>query len=186
MSGQTCWTGALGLLLFVMISTTSAQSGVTEDIDDMLAVESLAPAAPQAEAVPAGEPMTGVAAGVPAAVPATGAAWDVESLQVENARLRALVAEQEARHAADMQRLYYNMGCAYRAARLYVRAETEFLRALAMNPDDPAVHYNLGILYDDDLNRHDKARYHYTRFLELSPADRDSQQVRVWLASLIP
>lgn len=99
-------------------------------------------------------------------------------------RLQRALVDQAAVHEQDMQRSYYNMGCVYKAARQYDRAEAEFLKVLAINPNDAAVHYNLAILYDDDLHQVAKAREHYQRFLDLAPDDKDAPMVLEWLSSL--
>jgi len=80
--------------------------------------------------------------------------------------------------------LAYNIGCIYKAGRQYSKAEAEFHKALKYAPDDPAVHYNLGILYDDNLGDADKARHHYQRFLALAPNDTDAPRVVQWLSEL--
>jgi tetratricopeptide (TPR) repeat protein len=78
---------------------------------------------------------------------------------------------------------YYNMGCVYRACRMYKEAEKQFLKALELDPSDAGVHYNLAVLYDDDLNDKAKAREHYERFLQLSPNDKDAARVNEWFLS---
>ena len=55
---------------------------------------------------------------------------------------------------------------------------------LREDPTDLSVHYNLGILYDDDLDDKQKARAHYEKFLELGANERDAAKVREWLLSL--
>jgi tetratricopeptide (TPR) repeat protein len=82
----------------------------------------------------------------------------------------------------DRVTLSYNLGCLYKASKQYEKAEAQFLEALAYAPDDPAIHYNLGVLYDDCLKRTDKAREHYARFLELAPNDADAPRVIEWLS----
>ena len=79
---------------------------------------------------------------------------------------------------------YFNMGCVYRDSRQFQKAEAAFLKACALNPDDPGVHYNLGVLYDDQFHDNAKARVHYARFLDLAPNDPDAPQVREWLTSI--
>lgn len=81
--------------------------------------------------------------------------------------------------------LLYNLGCVYKAAGNYRKAEAEFLKAIEIDPSDAGAHYNLGILYDDDLKQAAKAREYYKRFLELSPDDRDAPRVHEWLVSLL-
>ena len=80
--------------------------------------------------------------------------------------------------------LAYNIGCIYKAGRQYTRAEAEFLKALEIAPDDAGTHYNLGILYDDNLGDATKAIHHYKRFLELAPEDQDAPNVVEWMSAL--
>ncbi len=99
-------------------------------------------------------------------------------------RLRgALVQAQEA-NRRERFALAYNLGNIYKAARQYTRAEAEFQKALQMKPEDSALHYNMGILYDDNLRNTQKARYHYERFLALAPGDPDAPNVVKWLKEL--
>lgn len=85
----------------------------------------------------------------------------------------------------DRVRLSYNLACVYKASRQYEKAEEEFLKALALSPDDPGIHYNLGILYDDNLGDAAKAKVHYETFLELAPRDGDAPRVIQWLKELL-
>jgi tetratricopeptide (TPR) repeat protein len=102
----------------------------------------------------------------------------------EISRLENALASAKAANAEERFALAYNLGNIYKAARQYPRAETEFLKAMEMNPDDAALHYNLGILYDDNLENGQKARQHYERFLELAPNDPDAPNVVKWLKEL--
>lgn len=166
----------------------SARAEDADEIDEILKLERMAdqellsgsrvmPVTPEIEAAPA------VAAPVPV-VTLRGESAELQQARAEIVRLRQALASQELRHQLELQRSYYNMGCVYKAARQFDRAEAEFLRALAIKPDDAGVHYNLGILYDDDLHRKDKARLHYQKFLELAPDDRDAASVQEWLSAL--
>jgi tetratricopeptide (TPR) repeat protein len=101
----------------------------------------------------------------------------IEELQVE------LTKTQEST-LRDRLTLAYNLACIYKAARQYTKAEAEFMKALALDPDDPGVHFNLGILYDDNLDDARKALVHYQRFLELAPHDKDAPKVIEWMSSL--
>ena len=92
---------------------------------------------------------------------------------------RILVANRREKGA-----MQYNIGCVYRAAGHYKKAEEAFLAAARINPNDPAVHYNLGILYDDDLEMPHRAKKHYQLFLDLAPDDADAGQVYEWLTSI--
>ncbi len=102
----------------------------------------------------------------------------------ELARLQEALQVAEQANARERFALAYNLGSIYKAARQYDRAEAQFLKALEMNADDPALHFNLGILYDDNLANAKKARQHYERFLELAPNDPDAPNVVKWLKEL--
>jgi len=102
----------------------------------------------------------------------------------EIARLRAWIKKIKAASESEQATMHYNMGCMYKLYKQYEKAEKEFLKALALSPDDPNVHYNLGILYDDDLGNKDGAKKHYKMFLELSRNEQDKAQVQEWLSSL--
>ncbi|MDD4871442.1 MAG: tetratricopeptide repeat protein, partial [Kiritimatiellae bacterium] len=80
---------------------------------------------------------------------------------------------------------HYNMAAIYRASMMYKKAEEEYLKALAIDPADAGVHYNLAILYDDNFKNKKKAKFHYEKFLELAPDDPDAPKVREWLATMI-
>jgi tetratricopeptide (TPR) repeat protein len=56
-------------------------------------------------------------------------------------------------------------------------AESEYLRALEADSNDADVHYNLGILYDDELREEGKAAAHYSRFLKLNPHSGEAETV---------
>jgi tetratricopeptide (TPR) repeat protein len=56
-----------------------------------------------------------------------------------------------------------------------------YQRSLKLRPDAADVHYNLGILYDQELKDTRKAIRHYSEYLRLCPFAADSDQVRAWL-----
>jgi tetratricopeptide (TPR) repeat protein len=80
--------------------------------------------------------------------------------------------------------LYFNTGVLYVKSGEYDKAEWEFLKALRLDPSAADVHYNLGILYDDHLDRKKEAEKHYRKFLELAPDNDDADNVRLWLLEL--
>lgn len=102
----------------------------------------------------------------------------------EVVRLQDLIRRIWKANRREKRDVHYNMGCVYKAAGNYRKAEEEFRKALSKDPGDASVHYNLAILYDDDLKDAKKARWHYERFLELTPSERDAAQVMEWLATL--
>ncbi len=102
----------------------------------------------------------------------------------EIARLQVQVDKSQVSTQKERLALTYNLGCIYKAAQKYEKAEGAFLKALEINPNDSSVHFNLGILYDDNLGDDEKAKYHYERFVELSPNDSDVPKVQEWMKEL--
>jgi len=116
--------------------------------------------------------------------PQTSPDHDLARAQTENDKLKDLVRRIWKANQRERLNMHYNMAGAYRAGGLYKRAEREYMRALALSPNDAGVHFNLAILYDDDLKNQRKAREHYETFLELAPDDKDAAKVHEWLASM--
>jgi|GEM_PF-2755543 len=104
--------------------------------------------------------------------------------RAEIGRLKELIRKIWEANRRERVNSHYNMGCVYKACKLYKNAEAEFKKALELDPNDAGTHYNLGVLYDDDLKNPEKARYHYERFLELAPDDKDAARVREWLMTV--
>lgn len=100
-------------------------------------------------------------------------------------RMTALLekAREEVRQVSDTEKrdMHYNMAAVYAKEGKFRDAEREYLRALRLDPADAVVHYNLGILYDDNLNNKRRAAMHYRRFLKLSPHSEDVDAVKDWL-----
>ena len=63
-------------------------------------------------------------------------------------------------------------------------AEQEYLKALRIDPTDAFCHYNLGILYDDELGSKRRAAMHYRRYLLLAPYSPDVDHGQEWLNRL--
>jgi tetratricopeptide (TPR) repeat protein len=117
---------------------------------------------------------------------ATGVSAEEElaAARKEIARLQEIVkriVEASRREKADM---HYNVACIFRSAGQYISSEQEFLKALAIAPDDPDIHYNLGILYEENLKNPKKARGHYERYIELAPSEKEAAKVRQWLTEM--
>jgi tetratricopeptide (TPR) repeat protein len=91
--------------------------------------------------------------------------------------------EVEAVSVRERRDMHFNMGVMYARGGKYRSAEREYLKALEIDPGDPDVHYNLGILYDDNLGDKAKAATHYRRFLMLRPHGPDAEAVRGWLTA---
>ncbi len=95
-------------------------------------------------------------------------------------------ARVEVMQAGDREKLnmHYNMAAVYAREGKFAEAEREYLQALRIDPTDADVHYNLGILYDDELKQPEKATVHYRRYLQLTPHGPDADRVRNWLMKL--
>lgn len=63
----------------------------------------------------------------------------------------------------------------------FKQAAAAYLRALRLRPDAADVHYNLGVIYDQELGDSRRAVRHYGDYLRLRPHAADSDQVRAWL-----
>ena len=181
--------GVLAATIALSISSASA-----DEIDDILNVEGVIEGKGMTEAVDLSTPVSAVMQHSESVEKVNkGGRPDARLREMERAltaarleinELKEYCAALEARHRRELHFAHYNMGCVYKASRKYERAESEFLKALETQPDDPAVHFNLGILYDDDLGNKKAARKHYERFLELAPGDPDAIDVREWLDAL--
>ncbi len=109
---------------------------------------------------------------------------DARRLRQEVSRLEAALDVTKRDNERERFLLAYNSGSLFMAAGRHQRAEEELLKALSIREDDAALHYNLGVLYDEHLRQPSRARRHYERFLELAPNDRDAPVVMQWLREL--
>ena len=95
-------------------------------------------------------------------------------------------ARAQVLQAGDREKLnmHYNMASVYAREGKFEAAESEYLQALRIDPADADVHYNLGILDDDEMKLPEKATLHYRRYLQLNPHGPDADRVRNWLMKL--
>jgi len=100
-------------------------------------------------------------------------------------RMAAMMARarEDLQVASDKEKrdMHYNMAAVYAKEGRFREAEREYLRALRIDPADADVHYNLGILYDEELDQNRKAAMHYRRYLKLRPHAGDVDMVKDWL-----
>jgi len=64
------------------------------------------------------------------------------------------------------------------------QCERAYLAAIKADPENAVAHYNLGVLYQDDLGQPSKAVQHYTRYLHLRPNASDVDTVKKWIEKL--
>lgn len=68
-----------------------------------------------------------------------------------------------------------NLGAACIGLEQYEKAEKYLTRALELQPENPAGHKNLAVLYRE-MKLDDKAINHFEKYLDLQPADLDTMQ----------
>jgi tetratricopeptide (TPR) repeat protein len=66
----------------------------------------------------------------------------------------------------------------YAQKQEYDKAIKEFEKVLELKPDDAESHYNLGVIFSEQLNDRKKAILHFRKYLTLAPHDPESEQVR--------
>jgi tetratricopeptide (TPR) repeat protein len=70
------------------------------------------------------------------------------------------------------------------AAKQAREAEADYLQALKLEPNNPRVSYNLGVLYGDYLKEPRKAARYYKQYLKLAPRAPDAPVVKAWISQL--
>jgi len=103
-------------------------------------------------------------------------------------RMAAMMSEarEEVQGVTDEQarNMHYNMAVVYAKEGRFKEAEAEYLRAMRIDPSDAAAHYNLAILYDDELKNKNRAVMHYKKYLQLAPDAPDRNEVKQWILRL--
>jgi len=94
---------------------------------------------------------------------------------------RSDVKEISEREKRDM---HYNMAAVYAREGRYAQAESEYLRALRIDPSDADAHFNLAVLYEERMDQPRRAVMHYRRYLMLRPHAADADTVKAWLLDL--
>lgn len=85
---------------------------------------------------------------------------------------------------AEEAQAHYTSALQHARAGKYRDAERMYLKALNADSSNAAIHYNLGILYQQSLYDPGKAAFHYQKYLDLKPDARDADTVRGWLMEL--
>lgn len=78
-------------------------------------------------------------------------------------------------------KFYYNTALECQQTGDYKEALNNYEKALELDPLDPDIHYNIAILYDENLGENNKAAYHYRKYLELNPGAEDKSTVIHWI-----
>ncbi|MFH1904915.1 MAG: tetratricopeptide repeat protein [bacterium] len=107
----------------------------------------------------------------------------------EQAMLLKQIAEGEKKKDERQLRkesiaIRYKLALIYQKTDRYKEAEKEYMKVLSFDPNNSAVHYNLGILYDDHLRNNKKAVYHYQQYVKFSPDAKDVSLVKEWILKI--
>ena len=97
-------------------------------------------------------------------------------------RIKDMAAQNQTllRETAEM---HYNMAVFFTENKQFTQAEREYLRALDFDPNNIKVHYNLGYLYAEEMENHDKAMYHLEKYLQIAPNSKESEAIRTYIAT---
>ncbi len=97
-------------------------------------------------------------------------------------RIKDMAAQNQAllHETAEM---HYNMAVFFTENKQTTQAEREYLRALEFDPNNLKVHYNLGYLYAEEMDKHDKAMFHLEKYLQLAPNSKESEAIRTYIAT---
>lgn len=60
-----------------------------------------------------------------------------------------------------------------------------YLRTIRLDPSYAKAHYNLAVIYDNETKNYKRARYHYTRYLQLEPETPKKAEIETRLRRLI-
>lgn len=79
---------------------------------------------------------------------------------------------------------YEELGAAYVKAKLYDNAIDTYLKVVKLDPKNPEVNYNLGLLYKHSQSDNKKAEYHFRRYLQLDPKAKNKKEVEYLIKML--
>jgi tetratricopeptide (TPR) repeat protein len=79
--------------------------------------------------------------------------------------------------------IYYNLGIEYINAGEFRKAARALKKAFQLNPEDADACYNLGVLYEVYLGDKKQALDYYSRYINLAPESKDTEQVKLWIES---
>jgi len=86
-----------------------------------------------------------------------------------------------ASDAGLMADMFYNLGVLLTRNGEYKHAVECFNRAIALRPEDADCHYNLAVVYDEQLHNDVMALKHYHEYLRLEPNTPELLKIRKWI-----
>jgi tetratricopeptide (TPR) repeat protein len=90
--------------------------------------------------------------------------------------------EPEEPSPEELFKQHYNQGLVHDSMGDYKQALEEYKQALELMPMDADLHYNMAVIYDDNIKNKQQAAYHYQRYLDLNQHASDRIKVEAWLA----
>jgi len=101
---------------------------------------------------------------------------------VENSPAQITPAKRQGRtFQDDVGDRHYNFGVIKAREHEFEKAIAEFQKALEFIPEDADAHFNLAVLYDEEMNDSEKAVEHYRAYLKHTPQAEDRQKVEKWI-----
>lgn len=144
-----------------------------------------APSPPQTQSQPDTPAVTGVAGGT--LLPDSGASV-TEWIRTSNALMdqgqfavAALGYDRVLHLDSSNVSIWVDRGACRHALGDLDGAESDFRRALAMEPEHPTAHFNLGIVFTSQ-GRRDSARLHFNYVMTASPGSSEAERARALLA----
>jgi tetratricopeptide (TPR) repeat protein len=110
-----------------------------------------------------------------------GVEEEKQSIQEDKTELEDQLLQAQEELKRQTAKFYYNLGLVYDQSNRHRDAEKEYKKALKLLPDDPDIHYNLAVLYDENLRDNRMAIYHYKSYLRICPTAKDADTVEIWL-----
>ncbi len=93
------------------------------------------------------------------------------------------MAAQNQTLVKETAEMHYNMGVFFTENKKFEQAEREYLRALEFDPNNLKVNFNLGYLYAEDMEKHDKAMFYLEKYLQIDPNSKESESIRSYIAT---
>jgi len=103
------------------------------------------------------------------------------SFEARYEKLSTQFTQLETLHQKDRATFFYNMGLSYSYVGLYRDAVLMYEKVLEITPKDPATHYNLGILYDEHLDKIELGLEHYKQYMLYEKDPDKRNKVKIWV-----
>jgi len=106
------------------------------------------------------------------------------ALKKENAQLKERINSFESMLSSEKAALYEQLGTAYVQAKLFDLAIESYTKSLNCNPNNPQLHYNLGLLYKRAGDNKKKSLAHLKKYLQLAPNAKNKKETEYLIKML--